>query len=125
MRDEVEVMNKLARFERKNSEVNYMELPSSNQVLDWRLFNTDMASTDFKYEKVKAICDNNQTKEIDLRPYMLEGPYTCMTTDKMQKILDIYRHHQLRQVYVLNPVDGSLQGIISREDLFNYMSLWY
>ena len=83
MKDELETMRKLARFERKESEVNVLELPITDNVLDWRLFNTDMASTDRKYEEVKAICDNNQKKEIDLRPYMLEGPYTCMTTDKM------------------------------------------
>lgn len=54
---------------------------------------------------------------------MIIEPFVCMTTDKMQKVLDIYRMNQLRQICVINPVDGSLQGVISREDLFAYMSM--
>ena len=59
MEDEVQIMRRLARFERKKSEVNVMDLPLTTNVLDWTLFNTDMASTDRKYEEIKAICDNN------------------------------------------------------------------
>jgi len=60
---------------------------------------------------------------VDLRPYMIHSPFVCHTTDKIQKVLDIYRLMNLRQICVVNPVDGSLQGVISRENLFNYMSL--
>jgi len=55
---------------------------------------------------------------------MIESPYVCFTTDKVQKILDIFRFMQLRQMCVINPIDGKLKGVISREDLFSYMKLW-
>ena len=58
-----------------------------------------------------------------MRPYKIESPFVCFTTDRIQKVLDIYRYNQLRQICVINPVDGSLQGLISREDLFAFMSL--
>ena len=110
-------------MERRASECDFTELPESVNNLDWRCFNTDFKSTDHKFMEVASICAKNQNERIDLRPYMIESPFVCFTTDRMQKVLDIYRHNQLRQICVINPIDGSLQGVISREDLFSYMHL--
>ena len=52
---------------------------------------------------------------------MIETPFVCNMTDKLQKVLDLFRHMQLRHLPVLNPVDGCLEGIITRHDLFPYM----
>ena len=92
------MIRKLVKFERKNSELDLTSVPmtSRSKILDWRYFNTDITSTDRQFDEVKAICDNNQDEYIDMRPYMIECPWTCSTTDKLQKVLDIYRHHQLR-----------------------------
>ena len=92
-------------------------------VLHWTHFNSDMTASDLSYESITEIANSNKTKRIDLRHYMIESPYVCFTTDKVQKILDIFRFMQLRQMCVINPVDGKLKGVISREDLFAYMKL--
>lgn len=117
-------MNKrLIRVERRASELDTTELPISEELIDWREFNTNLYSTQHTFNEIIHLIKENKDERIDLRPYMIIEPFVCMTTDKMQKVLDIYRMNQLRQICVINPVDGSLQGVISREDLFAYMSM--
>ena len=95
----------------------------SDKLIPWTEFTSDMGSSDREYKEVKAIIANFKNERIDIRPYMIQQPFVCQTTDKIQKVLDMYRFFQIRQLCVVNPVDGSLQGVISREDLFAYMSL--
>jgi len=45
---------------------------------------------------------------------MIETPFQAQTTDKMQKLLDIFRHMHLRHLLVTNPANGELEGIITR-----------
>jgi CBS domain-containing protein len=54
---------------------------------------------------------------------MIERPFTASVADKFPKILNLFRQMQLRQLIVVNDSDGTLQGIITRKDLFQYMSL--
>jgi predicted transcriptional regulator len=54
---------------------------------------------------------------------MIHSPYSCVTTDRFQKVLDVYRFMQVKTMCVVNPLDGSLQGIITRKDIFKYMAL--
>jgi CBS domain-containing protein len=82
-----------------------------------------MQSEERDYKDVKELAEKHKHERIDIRPYMIHQPFVCLTTDKIQKVLDIYRFFQVRQLCVVNPVDGSLQGVISREDIFSYMSL--
>lgn len=122
---ENETMAKLSRLERRASELDTFDLPPSDMLLSWRYFNCDMYSTELSISdpEVMRIISENLHQKIDLRPYMIVSPYVCTTTDRFQKVLEIFRQMQLRQVCVINPVDGSLQGVISRENLFNYLSL--
>ena len=60
---------------------------------------------------------------VDVRPYMIETPFLVQTTDRLQKVLDVFRHMNLRMLPVTNPGTGALDGIITRQDLFAYMSL--
>lgn len=65
----------------------------------------------------------NGDKMIDIRPYMIETPNIAVTTDRLQKINDFFRHMHLRMLPVTNPGTGALEGIITRQDLFAYMGL--
>ena len=62
-------------------------------------------------------------KDLDLRPYMIERPHLVSLFDAMPKILNLFRLMQLRQILVINDRNGKLEGIITRQDLFTYMSL--
>ena len=117
-------MRRVSRLERNASEYDIQGLPmEQSAVLNWTHFNSDMVASELNYESVAAIVNSNKSKRVDLRHYMIESPYVCFTTDKVQKILDIFRFMQLRQMCVINPIDGKLKGVISREDLFAYMKL--
>lgn len=118
-----QIMKRVSRVERRCSELDTTYFPESSAILNWRNFNSDFKSTDRTFGEVAEVISRNLNERIDLRPYMILSPYCCMTTDKLQKVLDIFRYMQLRQMCVVNPIDGSLQGVISREDLFSFMSL--
>ena len=49
--------------------------PPTKRVLPWWLFNTDLYSSDRKYEEVADIFETFGHKKVDLRPYMIEEPY--------------------------------------------------
>ncbi len=54
---------------------------------------------------------------------MIERPFSVSVFDKMPKVLNIFRQMQLRQLLVTNDADGKLAGIITRKDIFQFMSL--
>lgn len=99
------------------------EIPLTNEELEYWHFNSDFYSQDRTYDEVADICDANRDRMVDVRPYMIETPFLAQSTDRLQKILDIYRHMHLRVLAVTNPGTGALEGIITRQDLFQYMSL--
>lgn len=116
-------MQRISKYERRCSELDTIELPPSEILLDWRDLCTDFVSTERKWDEVAEVIMNNPNERIDLRPYMILSPMVCTTTDRFQKVLDVFRFMQLRMLCVISPVDGSLQGVITRENLFAYMSL--
>ena len=120
---EQDLMRRVARAERGNSEFDTHDLPIGDRIVDWRYFTADMYGTDRKWEEIAETARANMDERLDLRPYLIASPFICFSTDKIQKCLDIFRHNCLRQLCVINPIDGSLQGVIGREDLFKYMSL--
>jgi len=124
IKDERKTMQKIARLERKASELDTTEFPESDLLVDWRDFNVNFSSTHKQITPgLKQLMKAYADEFVDLRPYMIQSPYTCTTTDKFQKVLDIYRFMQLKTVIVVSPHDGTLQGTISRRDLFKYMAL--
>lgn len=82
-----------------------------------------MYSTDRKVGEVEDIMLNNLERLVDLRPYMIEEPYLVYTTDKLNKCLELFRNMHLRALPVVDPNDGSCVFVLTRNDLFSYMSL--
>ena len=99
------------------------QIPATRQELPYFYFNTDFYSNDREYDEVADIRDSNSDKMIDVRPYMIETPYLAQSTDRLQKIIDIFRHMHLRSLPITNPGTGELEGIITRQDLFAFMAL--
>ena len=46
-----------------------------------------------------------------------------LTTDKLPKCLELFRHMHLRALPVNDPNTGMPVAILTRQDLFSYMSL--
>ena len=69
-------------MERRGSELDTTELPLSDIVIDWRLFNSDFKSSNKNVNEIAMIANNNKDELVDLRPYMVLNPYICTTTDK-------------------------------------------
>ena len=99
------------------------QAPPTDHILDWRLFNSDLYSSDRSINEVKGIIATYPHKKIDLRPYMIEEPYVVFSTDKLPKILDLFRHFHLRALPGLDPVSGVMVGVLTRQDIFSYMNL--
>jgi len=76
-------MQQLARRERLVSELDTIEYPKSLNNLHWSDFNTDMYSTERSHKEIDETLDSNMNEHIDLRPYMIESPYVCTTTDRI------------------------------------------
>ena len=93
--------------------------------LDWSDFNVDFHSStpSIHAKELQRVAKNNATKLIDLRPYMIPRPFTVFENDSIQKCLDLFRLMNLRHMPVLAEEDGSLVGMISRQDLFAFMTL--
>ena len=106
--EQAALMKRVSRVERRASECDTGDLPLSEVIVDWKHFNCDLFSSDISHTTVQDICEKNTTERIDLRPYMIENPIICFTTDKFQKVLDIFRFNQCRQLCVINPVNGRL-----------------
>jgi len=60
---------------------------------------------------------------VDLRPYMISEIYGVDIKDKLPKVLQTFRFNHLRQMLVLDTEVGKLEGIITRQDIFAYMSI--
>jgi len=90
------------------------EIPATNELLDWRYFLVDFYSCDRQYKEVEDIVEANLEKMIDIRPYIIDTPYLAQSTDRLGKILELFRHMHLRAIAVTNPGTGSLEGIITR-----------
>ena len=99
------------------------DIPVTNEILHWSNFNVDYYSNDLNYESVAEIVQNHRDRMVDVRPYMIETPFVCQSTDKLQKVLEIFRNMHLRSLPVISPGSGALEGIITRQDIFAYMSL--
>ena len=54
---------------------------------------------------------------------MIEKPYSVHEADKMPKIVEVFRLMNLRHLPVVNENDNTLQGIITRQDIFAYMTV--
>lgn len=97
---------------------------TGHSVLSWECFTRDFKSLDLKLtSELIHVCENNEEKLIDLRPYMITNPETCTTFDFLPKIHSRFRNMHLRHMIVVNPTNNRLQGIITRQDIFTFMPL--
>lgn len=84
-------------------------------IIPWQRFCRDFQSKDLKVTReLKAVCGYYQNYMVDFRPYLIESPVTVFTTDPLRNCVELMRNMYLRHIIVISPVDGSLQGIITR-----------
>lgn len=76
------LMKRVSRIERRASECDTSDLPLSEVVVDWKHFNPDLYSTDQDHRTIATIAEKNLRERLDLRPYMIENPVICFSTDK-------------------------------------------
>ena len=101
----------------------YEKMPEEN-ILPWQYFTTNFLATDKELDlEGKKILEENLDGQLDFRPYMNDNPITCVTTDGIVKCVDLFRKMHLRHLMVLHPMNGKLQGIITRQDLFQWLDL--
>jgi len=86
----------------------------SDHVLHWHYFCTDFYSTDRCFSEVAEIAKEYGDRYIDLRPYMIEQPYVVLTTDKLPKCLELFRHMHLRALPVNDPKTGLPVAMLTR-----------
>jgi len=93
--------------------------------LQWFDFNVGFhgISPDNNTPEIKKVVEKNGDQVIDIRPFMIPRPFTAHENDSIQKCLDLFRLMNLRNLPVLNEDDGSLIGMITRQDLFAFMSV--
>jgi len=89
-------------------------LPITKRVLPWYKLNVDMWSSQRQMSEVADICGRYSHKLIDMRPYMIEEPYIIHTTDKLPKVLELFRHFHLRALPVIDPNDGLPVAVLTR-----------
>jgi len=104
-------------------ETDYEIAPKSDNVLHWHYFCSDFYSSDRKVNEVADITSQYSYKYVDLRPYLVESPYVVLTTDKLPKCLELFRHMHLRALPVNDPNTGMPIALLTRQDIFAYMSL--
>jgi CBS domain containing-hemolysin-like protein len=92
--------------------------PRSEAKLNWWDLNENFESSTLEFKEVAEICEQNPTQMVDLRPYMYERPYTVNTKDKLPKILNLFKQMHLRHLAVIHEKTGSLEGVITRQDIF-------
>jgi CBS domain-containing protein len=93
-------------------------------ILPYQNFTRDFLALDEKCtSEIAHICESHLDKLVDLRPYIIENPETCTKFDFLPKILSRFQHLHLRHLPVVNPVNGQLEGMITRQDIFTWMSL--
>lgn len=95
-------------------ERDYELAPMSKSILHWTHFVTDFYSSERDISEVSEIAQRFGHKHIDLRPYMIEQPYVVLTTDKLPKVLELFRHMHLRSLPVNDPNTGMPVAILTR-----------
>ena len=106
---------------------NYQGAKSERAKLNWKDFKAEAYESnqdeESKKKEVSDIVSDNFGKYVNLANYIIEEPQICHTTDRLRKVCDLFRHMQLRQLPVINPQDGKLVGIITRQDIFSFMQI--
>ncbi len=94
--------------------VDYKQYPLQENKLIWEDLNQDFYSRPRKYQDIEYVAKKHSEEHLDLRPYMIERPYTMSLYDKFTKVINLFKQMQLRQIPIVSDKDGKLQGIITR-----------
>ena len=87
----------------------------------WENFNCKFNDVQPKYSEIEPYVQENVAKRLDLRPYMEQSPHFVSPRDNLQKVLDVFRLHHVRYLPVVE--NEQVVGIITRQDLFAYMTI--
>jgi predicted transcriptional regulator len=83
--------------------------------LTWRDFNsTFLSNIEPLTDEQKKACLKNQDMVINLKPFMIETPYTVRQSVKFQQVVELFRNMNLRHLPVINDESNTLVGIITR-----------
>jgi len=97
---------------------------SQDMILPWQYFTRSFWGLDLPVDdELKATMSRNKSEKIDFRPYIIENPITVFLNDPLIKLVDLFRKMHLRHMIVIDPKNGKLCGIITRQDLFMYLDL--
>ncbi len=91
--------------------------------LTWEDFSADFNSNCPPFQEIGEICKAHGEKMIDLRSYMVQKPFKCFEHDSIESVLQLFRHMDLRTLPVLGDKTQKLVGVITRQDIFQFMSL--
>ena len=105
------------------SEIIEEEGDTTKEPLSWRDFNENFHSTTPSLSEIRDICEQNSSKVIDLKPYIIEKPFFVHDTDRLDKVVELFRLMNLRQLIVVNEQYGTITGIITRQDIFAFMTI--
>jgi CBS domain-containing protein len=93
-------------------------------ILPWQYFTRSFHGLDLTVDdEVLNTLRLNKGESIDFRPYIIENPITVFLNDPLIKLVDLFRKMHLRHMIVIDPKNGKLSGIITRQDLFMYLDL--
>lgn len=96
----------------------------ADKILPVNMFNCPIISKDVDCDEiVDKIAFEYRNEMIDVRPYMVEYPFSVNVHDSVDKCLQVFMLNHLRHLCVVNPNDGACVGVITRKDLFAYSSL--
>jgi CBS domain-containing protein len=105
-------------------DVHIYQETNESDILPWQYFTRDFWSNDLPVDNlIENVLQLNKNEMLDLRPYIIENPITVFVNDPLIKLVDLFRKMHLRHMIVINPSNGKLCGIITRQDLFMYLDL--
>ena len=92
------------------------------RLLDWRDFNVNVYSENLEAGTLPEELDTYHGQVFDLRPYMIEEPIKIQRHTRLSKALELFNTYHIRHLLVVNAVDCSIAGMVTRKDLDAYMS---
>lgn len=95
-----------------------------SRIIPWQFFTRDFEGKDLPVDdEVRKIMIASLEEKIDFRPYCNDNPMTVVTTDSMLKCCDLFRKMHLRHLTVINASTTKVEGMITRQDLFQWLDL--
>ena len=90
-------------------------ISSDQPQIAWTEFTDEMDTKgDYYSDEIINICEQFQSKMINLSHFMVDDPYKAETTDCLPKIIRLFRLMHLSQLPVVSPANAKLKGIITR-----------